>query len=51
MVRDICVVLGKRIRQLVTARSWRQIDLAEQAGIKALASALGLTVSEFLNPL
>jgi len=69
MARDICVVLGKRIRQLRTARGWRQIDLAEQAGInenyvsdlelgrkepclrtiKALASALGLSVSEFLN--
>ena len=33
MARDICVALGDRIWQLRTKRGWRQIDLAEQAGI------------------
>lgn len=33
MARDICVALGERIRQLRTARGWRQIDLAEETGI------------------
>jgi transcriptional regulator with XRE-family HTH domain len=33
MAKDICVLLGKRIRKLRQARGWRQIDLAEQAGI------------------
>ena len=33
MARDICVALGGRIRQLRTARGWRQIDLAEESGI------------------
>jgi len=33
MGRDICVALGERIRQLRTERGWRQIDLAEEAGI------------------
>jgi XRE family aerobic/anaerobic benzoate catabolism transcriptional regulator len=33
MTRDICVALGERIRQLRTARGWRQIDLAEEAGV------------------
>jgi transcriptional regulator with XRE-family HTH domain len=33
MARDICVSLGKRIRDLRKARGWRQIDLAEQASI------------------
>lgn len=33
MTRDICVVLGERIRQLRTERGWRQIDLAEHAGV------------------
>jgi transcriptional regulator with XRE-family HTH domain len=33
MARDICVALGERIRQLRTERGWRQIDLAEEAGI------------------
>jgi transcriptional regulator with XRE-family HTH domain len=34
MGRDICVVLGRRIRELRKARGWRQLDLAEHAGIK-----------------
>jgi transcriptional regulator with XRE-family HTH domain len=33
MASDICVLLGKRIRELRKARGWRQLDLAEQAGI------------------
>jgi transcriptional regulator with XRE-family HTH domain len=33
MARDICATLGERIRQLRMERGWRQIDLAEQAGI------------------
>jgi transcriptional regulator with XRE-family HTH domain len=33
MASDICVALGKRIRQLRKERGWRQIDLAEEAGI------------------
>lgn len=33
MSRDICILLGLRIRELRTAKNWRQIDLAAQAGI------------------
>jgi transcriptional regulator with XRE-family HTH domain len=33
MATDICIRLGKRIRDLRKARQWRQIDLAEHAGI------------------
>ncbi len=33
MASDVCVALGERIRELRTSRGWRQIDLAEQAGI------------------
>jgi transcriptional regulator with XRE-family HTH domain len=33
MARDICVALGQRIRRLRKAHGWRQIDLAEQAGV------------------
>jgi transcriptional regulator with XRE-family HTH domain len=33
MASDICVALGKRIRQLRKGRGWRQIDLAEETGI------------------
>ncbi|MFP5205904.1 MAG: helix-turn-helix domain-containing protein [Acidobacteriota bacterium] len=33
MASDICEALGKRIRQLRTERDWRQIDLAEHAGV------------------
>jgi transcriptional regulator with XRE-family HTH domain len=33
MARDICISLGKRIRDLRKARRWRQIDLAVHAGI------------------
>ena len=33
MTRDICIALGERIRRLRTERGWRQIDLAEHAGV------------------
>lgn len=33
MATDICVRLGKRIKDLRKSRSWRQIDLAEHSGI------------------
>ena len=33
MARDVCILLGQRIRKLRKARGWRQLDLAEQAGI------------------
>jgi transcriptional regulator with XRE-family HTH domain len=33
MVPDVCVQLGKRIRELRKKRGWRQIDLAQQSGI------------------
>jgi transcriptional regulator with XRE-family HTH domain len=33
MARDICIRFGKRVRELRKERGWRQLDLAEQAGI------------------
>ena len=33
MPSDVCILLGQRIRDLRTAKHWRQIDLAEEAGI------------------
>lgn len=33
MARDICISLGKRIRDLRKARGWRQLDLAIEAQI------------------
>jgi XRE family aerobic/anaerobic benzoate catabolism transcriptional regulator len=33
VTRDICVELGKRIRELRNERGWRQIDLAEETGL------------------
>lgn len=33
MARDVCIALGERVRQLRGDRGWRQIDLAEHAGI------------------
>jgi transcriptional regulator with XRE-family HTH domain len=33
MAKDICIALGERIRRLRTGRGWRQIDLAEHAGV------------------
>jgi len=31
MANDICIRLGRRIRELRKTRGWRQIDLAEHA--------------------
>jgi XRE family aerobic/anaerobic benzoate catabolism transcriptional regulator len=31
MARDICIAVGRRIRELRKARNWRQLDLAEHA--------------------
>jgi transcriptional regulator with XRE-family HTH domain len=33
MARDICERFGERLRELRKDRGWRQLDLAEQAGI------------------
>lgn len=33
MASDVCVQVGQRIRQLRKRRGWRQLDLAEQAGM------------------
>lgn len=33
MATDICILLGKRIRQLRLSKSWRQIDLAAHSRI------------------
>ncbi|HKF50656.1 MAG TPA: helix-turn-helix transcriptional regulator [Terracidiphilus sp.] len=33
MARDLCISLGERIRELRLKRHWRQIDLAEEAGL------------------
>ena len=33
MASDVCAALGKRIRQLRKQHGWRQIDLAEEAGV------------------
>jgi transcriptional regulator with XRE-family HTH domain len=33
MPSDICILFGQRIRELRTEKGWRQIDLAEEAGI------------------
>lgn len=33
MATDICVHLGKRIREARKANGWRQIDLAQHSGV------------------
>jgi XRE family aerobic/anaerobic benzoate catabolism transcriptional regulator len=33
MARDICVLLGERIRALRKRKGWRQIDLAQHSGV------------------
>jgi transcriptional regulator with XRE-family HTH domain len=33
MAIDVCVLFGERVRQLRKGRGWRQLDLAEHAGI------------------
>jgi len=34
MATDVCILLGKQIRQLRRKRGWRQIDLAEHSGVR-----------------
>lgn len=36
MASDICVRLGRRIRELRKARGWRQADLAAHSGVHAV---------------
>jgi transcriptional regulator with XRE-family HTH domain len=33
MAIDVCVSIGKRIRELRKAKGWRQIDLAQHSGV------------------
>lgn len=33
MARDICILLGERIRKLRKQKGWRQIDLAQHSGV------------------
>jgi putative transcriptional regulator len=33
MVSDICVQVGKRLREARKAKGWRQIDLAQHSGV------------------
>jgi len=33
MATDICVLLGRRIRELRKSKNWRQIDLAQHSGV------------------
>jgi XRE family aerobic/anaerobic benzoate catabolism transcriptional regulator len=33
MEPDICVSIGKRIRELRKAKGWRQIDLSQHCGV------------------
>jgi transcriptional regulator with XRE-family HTH domain len=33
MPSDVCVEVGKRIRELRKKRGWRQLDLAEHSGV------------------
>jgi transcriptional regulator with XRE-family HTH domain len=33
MATDICVFLGRRVRELRKAKGWRQIDLAAHSGV------------------
>jgi transcriptional regulator with XRE-family HTH domain len=36
MATDICILLGKRIREVRKARQWRQIDLAAHSGLNVI---------------
>jgi XRE family aerobic/anaerobic benzoate catabolism transcriptional regulator len=36
MATDICILLGKRIRELRKARQWRQIDLAAHSNLNVI---------------
>ncbi len=33
MATDVCVFIGRRIRELRKAKGWRQIDLAQHSGV------------------
>jgi transcriptional regulator with XRE-family HTH domain len=33
MATDICILLGRRIREFRRLKGWRQIDLAEHSGV------------------
>lgn len=33
MAKDICILLGKRIRTLRKGKGWRQIDLSQHSGV------------------
>jgi len=33
MASDICILLGRRIRELRKAKGWRQLDLATHSGM------------------
>lgn len=33
MASDVCILLGKKIRELRKAKGWRQIDLAQHSGV------------------
>lgn len=33
MAKDICILLGQRIRRLRKDKRWRQIDLAQHSGV------------------
>jgi XRE family aerobic/anaerobic benzoate catabolism transcriptional regulator len=33
MATDICVLLGRRVRELRKAKGWRQIDLSQHSGV------------------
>ena len=33
MATDICILLGRKIKELRTSRGWRQIDLEAHSGV------------------
>ncbi len=33
MATDICILVGRRIRELRKGKDWRQIDLAQHSGV------------------
>lgn len=33
MANDVCIQLGRKIRELRKAKGWRQIDLAQHSGV------------------
>ena len=36
MATDICILLGRRIREVRKLRQWRQIDLAAHSGLNVI---------------